>query len=472
MMIAEKKKEIELGVFEQELLDNLREAYKNRFAKYVDEQNYETFTFEKKEDLNCNLVENGEPETPPYYNKNIANNVTNTTDTNKASPDIITEHINPVNSFKTFVEKKIYWKNPKPYDSYCTHKEKKNLEVFTVQQEKANQIIPRIIAIKNTISEIKNFLKARSDLQNNNSTTITKLLEKQEQIEDALYNIVKYGERGDPDFRKNFKCYKLLNDIIIHREQSMFDIIQLLKYVANTNSDNSSSTNNDNTNYSNENNLSTNDKNVENTDNNYTQADNARNNGRADECQGNVFSKTHTLNLLNLVSFQKQQFHDEFRKTVDKVDHLAPLLNNNCFQGKESVINMLLSFCFFFSFGYDENTYKRIINYIGLEYIKIKKWKEYLENEKHRKTENIISTLKLAINKYADKENVKNIMHIKIREYDKHVLTIYKKIVESEIQVQIISAEANKINEMIHHIEEKIEIDTNKLKSIFSKITE
>lgn len=419
MIIETKKKEIELGVYKQEIYDNLQEAYKTRFSKYVNVQNYDIYTNEEKTD-NENYTPNKEDR---QKHKSININCTRTFSVEVKNPsrDIIIQPINILESFKTFVGKKIDLENEELYDEddRTSHKETTKLPFSNIRQQKNEQIISRIDVIKSTISEMKNALKSKSELIHQENNYLPTLIEKLKQIEKTLYDIVKYGETKDDNFLNNLKHYKFLHNLIIHNEQCIFDIIQQMKYASN---------------------------------------------------KKHITHKTHTLDLSNLLSFQKQLFHDQFQSVTNKVDRFVPLLHNSCIEG-ETVANLLLSFLFFLNIGMNEKIFKRIVNYISLAYIKLKRWEEYLRNEKYRKRENLIFNFKSSINKLY-KENLKNVFHINIREYDKQMLLIYKKILNTELHIQLISNEVHKITETIQQLDHNLKMDTTKLKFMLSKLQE
>lgn len=421
MIIETKKKEIELGVYKQEIYDNLQEAYKTRFSKYVNVQNYDIYTNEEKTD-NENNTKNKE-DGKKHKNINISCSRSFSVEVKNPSGDIIIQPINILESFKTFIGKKLDLANEEFYDEFydeddrTPYKEITKLPFSNIQQQKNEQIISRIDVIKNTISEIKNALKSKSELIHQENNYLPTLVEKLKQIENTLYDIIKYGETEDDNFLNNLKYYKFLHNLIIHNEQCIFDIIQQMKYTSN---------------------------------------------------KKQITNKTQTLNLSNLLSFQKQLFYDKFQTVTNKVDRFVPLLHNSCIEG-EAVANLLLSYLFLLNVGMNEKIFKRIVNYISLAYIKLKKWEEYLRNEKYRKRENLIFNFKSSINKLY-KENLKNVFHINIREYDKQMLLIYKKILNAELQIQMISNEVNKITETIQQLDHNLNIDTTKLKSIFSRL--
>ncbi|CRG99757.1 conserved Plasmodium protein, unknown function [Plasmodium relictum] len=404
MIIENRKKDLEIRIYEEEIYEDLQKAYKENFSKYVNEDNYEISTYKASANILDYKIYHED-----FQNKNKKND-----------SEIIHKNIDANKSFKKFVGKKINIKN-EYYDLIIEDgKNKKEIIDRYIPFCKYNTgVLSRIIEIKNILSNIKNHINSKTKLINNKKLLATDVLSDLLEIDNKISAIIKYGEIYDLNFFDNVKYYKYVNNSIKYKNLNIFEIIQKLKRIPNNDQ---------------------------------------------------LYKKIKIVNFNNILSIQKKNLYNKFKEIVYKIDDFQSLSYENCFNEKENIASILLSFYLFISLSLNENMNKRILNYIYLINLKIKKCKEYLENEKNNKILKMLSNFKSLTNIYYDEESFKEVFLLNLNQDNEALLQLYKKLLDNEIKVDLISHEINKINNIIELINKNLDKNNEIIKSLFSKL--
>ncbi|SOV11001.1 conserved Plasmodium protein, unknown function [Plasmodium sp. gorilla clade G2] len=468
MNIEERKKEIQTGIYEQEIFEELGEVLKEKFFKYINEENYEYYIYEEKEDKN--LIN---------YNKYDKEFVCK--DRKKNNTCITYDHIYSFISFKKFTGKSISF----DYNgNYKYHNFDLNEEIDNNIKEKIikntysknifydnikGQIILRIENIKRIISIIKNYTYCIHKLQNeqqqkkNDSTSLNnypidfnKLLVKLYNMENYIYEIIKYEQLYDPYWNKNQKYYKYVNNFI-YITSPLKNKNRIMK--------NNKNFNNYKTIY---------DVLLKYNMDNVTQDDNISSTLR--------INKLTNIHFLNLLYFKYQNVTTKYLFIHNKLYKYEDLLKSPvCFNDKENISSIFLSFFLFLNICLNENTYKRILNYIYLIKLKLKKKIQYIKHKDDKKLLNMLSNIKDLImnininNKSHNKlslylSSIFNILTLQINDNHKQTLQLYKKLLNCEIKINILSDEVQNINKLTETLNKKLDANIQKWKNIKNKI--
>ncbi|KYO03311.1 hypothetical protein PGSY75_0319800 [Plasmodium gaboni] len=468
MNIEERKKEIQTGIYEQEIFEELGEVLKEKFFKYINEENYEYYIYEEKEDKN--LIN---------YNKYDKEFVCK--DRKKNNTCITYDHIYSFISFKKFTGKSI---SIDYNESYKYHNFDLNEEIDNNIEEKIiknthsknifydnikGQIILRIENIKRIINIIKNYTYCIHKLQNeqqqkkNDSSSLNnypidfnKLLVKLYNMENYIYEIIKYEQLYDPYWNKNQKYYKYVNNFIYITSQ-LKNKNRIMK--------NKNNFNNYKTIY---------DVLLKYNMDNVTQDDNISSTLR--------INKLTNIHFLNLLYFKYQNVTTKYLFIHNKLCKYEDLLKSPvCFNDKENISSIFLSFFLFLNICLNENTYKRILNYIYLIKLKLKKKIQYIKHKDDKKLLNMLSNIKDLImnininNKSNNKlslylSSIFNILTLQINDNHKQTLQLYKKLLNCEIKINILSDEVQNINKLTETLNKKLDANIQKWKNIKNKI--
>ncbi|SPJ08623.1 conserved Plasmodium protein, unknown function [Plasmodium sp. DRC-Itaito] len=494
MSIEERKKNIQTGIYEQEIFEELGQVLQEKFFKYINEANYEYYIYEEKEDKN--LIN---------YNKYDKEFVCK--DRKKNNTCITYDHIYSFMSFKKFsgksissidynesykhrnfeineigdvVQEKII-KNTYSKNIFNEHNYSKNIfnehnyskNIFNEHNYNKNifndntkgQIILRIENIKRIISIIKNYAycihKLENEQKKKDSISLTKypidfnkLLMKLYNIENNIFEIIKHEQLYDPYWNKNQKYYKYVNNFIyvspqkkrmmknnknLNNYKTIYDV--LLKYNMDS----------------------------------FTQEDNLYSTIR--------INKLTNIHFLNLLYFKYQNINKKYLFINNKLYKYQDLLKNPlCFNDKENISSILLSFFLFLNICLNENTYKRILNYIYLIKLKLKKKIQYIKHKSNKKLLNMLSNIKdlimnISINNKSHNKlslylsSIFNILKLQINENHKQTLQLYKKLLHCEINISTLSLEAQNINKITETLNKKLDGNIQKWKNIKNEIT-
>ncbi|SOV74000.1 conserved Plasmodium protein, unknown function [Plasmodium sp. gorilla clade G3] len=474
MNIEERKKDIQTGIYEQEIFEELGQVLKEKFFKYINEANYEYYIYEDKDDKN--LIN---------YNKYDKEFVCK--DRKKNNTCITYDHIYSFLSFKKFtgksisidyngsykyhnfdlndidddIEEKIV-KNTYSKNIFNEHNYNKNI----YKDNTKGQIILRIENIKRIINIIKNYIYCINKLENEqkkkDNTILTKytidfnkLLVKLYNIENNIYEIIKHEQLYDPYWNKNQKYYKYVNNFIYISPQKKKSIMK-----------NNKNLNNYNTIY---------DVLLKYNMDSFTQDDNLSSTIR--------INKLTNIHFLNLLYFKYQNINTKYLFIHNKLYKYEDLLKSPlCFNDKENISSILLSFFLFLNICLNENTYKRILNYIYLIKLTLKKKIQYIKHNSNKKLLNMLSNIKdlimnISINNKSHNNlslylsSICNILTLQINENHKQTLQLYKKLLDCEININILSREVQNINKLTDTLNKKLDGNIQKWKNIKNEIT-
>ncbi|KEG03504.1 hypothetical protein YYE_01528 [Plasmodium vinckei vinckei] len=424
MILKDKKKSQEIGIYEKEIFEELQKVYKKeKFFKYVDEKNYENFIYEKKKNsTECKF--------------GVKNNVQVKDKQNNCSY-VVYSNLNAIKAFKNFIGKEINIESVYDDDSFFNSKHNEKLpfikksdnheyyknetNTISINRQSNKSIITRIEEIKNIIYFIKNTYNNQFIEDENKKTN--KIEDYYEQIlciffsiENMLNTIINYGENYDEKFCDNSKYYKYINNYCKNlrdnkngmkiNKTTIFELIDILKTKKHT-------------------------------------------------------DKMNILNYNNILSFQKLVIKNNFEDLTQKVAIYESLLSDNCLD--ENTVTMLLSFFFFVNICLNDNIYKRILNYIYLINFKLKKKKEYLENYNNIKTLDMLySYVQSITNKdqmlYDDfPKFIETTFQLNLNKDVENLLCLYKQLLKCEINMDLITKETNKLNKNIANISQNLE---------------
>ncbi|SCM23103.1 conserved Plasmodium protein, unknown function [Plasmodium chabaudi adami] len=424
MILKDKKKNQEIGVYEKEIFEELQKVYKKeKFFKYVDEKNYENFIYEKKKNsTECKFV--------------VKNNAQVKDKQNNCS-HVVYPNLNAIRAFKNFIGKEINIESVYDDDSFFSSKQndklsfiKKNdnheyykneINKISIDRQSSQNVITRIEEIKNIICFIKNtynnqFIEDENKKINNIEDYYEQILCIFFSIENMLNTIINYGEKCDDNFCDNSKYYKYIskhcknlhdneNGMKINKT-TIFELIDILKTKKNT-------------------------------------------------------DKMNILNYNNILSFQKLVVKNKFEDLTQKVGIYESVLSENCLN--ENTVTMLPSFFFFVNMCLNDNIYKRILNYIYLINFKLKKKKEYLENYNNIKTLDMLYSYVQSITSkdqmlYDDfPKFIETTFQLNLNKDVENLLCLYKQLLKCEINMDLITKETNKLNKNITNISQNLE---------------
>ncbi|SOV75961.1 conserved Plasmodium protein, unknown function [Plasmodium reichenowi] len=475
MNIEERKKDIQTGIYEQEIFEELGQVLKEKFFKYINEANYEYYIYEEKDDKN--LIN---------YNKYEKEFVCK--DRKKNNTSITYDHIYSFMSFKKFSGKSICidYNGSYKYDNFDINEIDNDIEekiikntyrkknIFNEHNYNKNifydntkgQIILRIQNIKRIISIIKNYTYCIHKLENGkkikDSTILTKypidfnkLLLKLYNIENNIYEIIKHEQIYDPYWINNQKYYKYVNNYIYISPQKKKSIMK-----------NNKNLNNYNTIY---------DVLLKYNMHSFTQDDTL--------CSSLQINKLTNIHFLNLLYFKYQNINTKYLFIHNKLYKYQDLLKSPlCFNDKENISSIFLSFFLFLNICLNENTYKRILNYIYLIKLKLKKKIQYIKHKTNKKLLNMLSNIKDLIinitinNKSHNKlssylSSIFNILTLQINENHKQTLQLYKKLLNCEININILSREVQNIKQITEMLNKKLDGNIQKWKNIKNETT-
>lgn len=432
MIVENRKKDLEIGIYEKDIFESLQEAYKEKFAKHVNEDQYEVFTYE-----------GNKPNKVPNKIEDILVNKDK-----KSNKDIINKHLDINKSFRRFVGKNfIIQTDNNEYLEVVEEKEKdreKQIELtkeveniqkktsekitttleFTqrhIYKKPVENVFTRVFTIENIIQKFNNYVKSKKKIGTYKNFSIANLLEKLNEMDEKVWGILKHGEMYDMHFQENYKYYKYINNTMSTKIPNVFEIVQKVKSCEH-------------------------------------------------DKEADKVVLTH-IEYPNLLLFQKKILYDQFKRLVFKIDDYNSLLNEEgCLEENENVASIFLSICFLLNLGENDIAYRRINNYLNLINLKLKQIKEYLEKEKYTKTLKTLSNFKTHLKSTLDTEDYIPILTINLTQQQEHLLECYKKIIEQEIKIQVIANETDKLEKATERLHQNLCKDSEKLKNLFNSL--
>ncbi|KOB87197.1 hypothetical protein PFDG_03360 [Plasmodium falciparum Dd2] len=200
-------------------------------------------------------------------------------------------------------------------------------------------------------------------------------------------------------------------------------------------------------------------------------------------CSSLQINKLTNIHFLNLLYFKYQNINTKYLFIHNKLYKYQDLLKSPlCFNDKENISSIFLSFFLFLNICLNENTYKRILNYIYLIKLKLKKKIQYIKHKTNKKLLNMLSNIKDLIinitinNKSHNKvslylSSLFNILTLQINENHKQTLQLYKKLLDCEININILSREVQNINQITEMLNKKLDANIQKWKNIKNETT-
>ncbi|SBT34311.1 conserved Plasmodium protein, unknown function [Plasmodium ovale wallikeri] len=420
MIIQEKKKNLEIGIFQKELYEELRkECIRDTFLKYIDDENFEVYTYEGKNNV-------------PDYSILAGNN--NQPGDKENYSGVVYEHINTIEAFKKFLGKEII---PHQYE-YCADfspegdiikklslKRPNNIDDNYCIGNRNCEVIERIAQIKNDLSIVKRHIISKKDktmLVSEKGLYPFEIFSNFLHLQRKLGDVIKYGECLDTHFSEHAKYYKYINGFFAKRCEkiNIFEIIRMLK---------------------------------------------------AEEKN----KKAHILRYKNVRLFLQNGLCNTFAEVEKMVDVCDRFICDTCLGErqtgqKESIASVLLPVFFFVNICLNENMFRRIMNYIFLTKLEMKKCREYLESENLMKT---LHTFYAHVNPITNMENYNDLpsffektFRIYLSKDSESLLMLYKKLVECQVGVDLISREAQKISNTIENMCKQVERITRIIRSI------
>ncbi|SBS82947.1 conserved Plasmodium protein, unknown function [Plasmodium ovale] len=417
MIIQEKKKNLEIGIFQKELYEELRkECNRGTFLKYINEENFEVYTYEGKNNVTD-------------YSMLVGNNSQPGDKENNSG--IVYEHINTVGAFKKFLGKEIKLHQ---YE-YCADfspeggiiklslKRANNIGDYCTSN-RSNEVIERIAQIKNALSIVKRHIISKKDetmLVSEKDLYPFEIFSSFFHLQRKLGDVIKYGECSDTHFSEHARYYKYINSFFAKREKiNIFEIIRMVK--------------------------------------------GKQSNGKA-----------HILRYKNVRLFLQNGLCNMFAEVEEKIGICDRFICDTCLSErqigqKESIASVLLPVFFFVNICLNENMLKRIMNYIFLTKLEIKKCREYLESENLMKT---LHTFYAHVKPITNMENYNDLpsffektFRIYLSKDSESLLTLYKKLVGCQVSVDLISREVHKIGNTIENMCKQVERITCIIRSI------
>ncbi|GAW80626.1 hypothetical protein, conserved [Plasmodium gonderi] len=469
MILTEKKRDMEIKIFEREVYEELQSVYRqDKFLKYVNEENYETFTSEGKE-YNVNNLKLFE-----------VNNNANCKDTKKTGSLVVYKNMNTVMSFKSFVGKQI---NIETEDrdqvilgkekikrlkakKWCTNDCYEISQLPTVDNTTdvvvAKSVLERIDQIRNDIVAIRRTIQSTVEINKIKETYLTsdnkmELFLDFNQLCDKLNEIITFAQLSDPQFLSNIRLHRYINNCVPRgKNMNIFEVIRMLK------------------------------------------KEKEKITKKSDDYQ---MEKTYMkiLNYNNYVSFRKNIMCTQFERLREKVNQYDWLLTEPCFlltqeettiereskaksehsgqcksedrrQCKseersqcKSVGHILLSLAMFINLCINDNMIKRIMNYIYLDRMEVKKCKQYIENVKKAKSMDMLHSYVQSLTKgvVPRAENpsafFEEVIRIHLTEDNEKVLDIYKRLINNELSVDLMLREMEHVNQVLEQMCQKLE---------------
>ncbi|GAB66139.1 hypothetical protein PCYB_083000 [Plasmodium cynomolgi strain B] len=157
------------------------------------------------------------------------------------------------------------------------------------------------------------------------------------------------------------------------------------------------------------------------------------------------------------VSFRQRNIYRMLQELQAKVEKYEWVLTEGCSHVKgsedqgQSVGQTLLSIAMFLNLCMNDNMGKRILNYIYLQRIEIKKCKEYLVSLNKGRSLDLFCSHVESVTKGVPREEdpaifVDKLFRIDLTEHNEQVLTLYKRLLQSELGVDAMLREMETVN--------------------------
>ncbi|KJP87096.1 hypothetical protein AK88_03264 [Plasmodium fragile] len=404
MILTERKKKLEIGIYQKEVHEQLQEAYEqDKFAKYVNEEKFDTFICEgKKNNGGCVVVVE-------------ENHVKHWRD-EKTNSGVVYKGTDAVMSFRRFAGKEIHLHQEDTKQSISGMDKLKRIGVkgrskngndgdtllgLPSGHDVGRDVFERVDQIRHAVAEVRRTIRNKIDLSNSNK------------------NVCSSGD----DMTELYLSFAQLRD--------NFDELTTIKRCVTSRGQ---------------------EENGQVKGSNYILLD-CKLDGRGGE-EGN-----HE----NYVSLRQTHIYRMLQELQAKVEQYEWLLTEGCSheEGRtdqeQSVGHTLLSIAMFLNLCMNENIGKRILNYIYLQKIEIKKCKQYLVGLNKGNSLNIFCSHVESVTKGVPREEdpatfVDKVFRINLTEHNEQVLTLYKRLLHSELGVDLMLREMEKVNSTVGRI--------------------
>ncbi|CAA9987857.1 conserved Plasmodium protein, unknown function [Plasmodium knowlesi strain H] len=425
MILTDRKKELEIGIYQKEVHEELQAAYeKDQFAKYANEEKFDTFICEgKKNNGGCVVVVE-------------ENHVKHWRD-EKTNSGVVYKGMDAVRSFKKFAGKEINFQREDINDEQSILGMEK-LKRLMVKEGKKNtcdddnpwelpsgddcgkNVFERIDQIRHAIAEVRHCIRRKIEMKNSKNVCssgddMTELFLSLTQLRENFGELTtllgvfdsRFGKKGQLDgHRKGW-------GVTSGRKE----------------------------------------KNGLGKRNNYILPD-CKLDERVEE----------TVHPEMYISLRQRNIYKMLEELQAKVEKYEWVLTEECSHQKdgggdqgESVGHTLLCIAMFLNLCMNENMGKRILNYIYLQRIEIKKCKQYmLSLNKGRSVDIFCSHVESLTKGVPWNEDptifVDKLFRIDLTEENEQILTLYKRLLRSELGVDLMLREMETVNSTITRI--------------------
>ncbi|ANQ07823.1 Uncharacterized protein PCOAH_00021420 [Plasmodium coatneyi] len=421
MILAERKKELEIGTYQREVHEELQAIYEqNKFAKYANEEKFDTFICEGKKNNGGCVVVVGE------------NHVKNWRD-EKTNSGVVYKGMDAVMSFKRFAGKEINLQggDANGEQSILGAEKLKRLMVkgrskngsdgdnlwgLPSGEDAAKDVFERIDHIRHAIAEVRHTIRRKIDMRNSKNACssgddMTELFLSFTQLRENFAELTtllgvsdpRLGRKGQLD--EHIKGYSVTS---VGQEQNDWG-----------------------------------------KTNNYIPPD----------CK--LYEREEeTMHHKKYVSLRQTNIYRMFEQLQAKVEQYEWLLTEECSHEKggadegQSVGQTLLSIAMFLNLCMNENMGKRILNYIYLQRIEIKKCKQYLASLNKEKSLDMFCSHVESLTRGVPYEEdpatfVDKLFRIDLTEQNEEVLSLYRRLLRSELGVDLMLREMETVNHTI-----------------------
>ncbi|EUD67362.1 hypothetical protein C922_02068 [Plasmodium inui San Antonio 1] len=426
MLLAERKKQLEIGTYQKGVHQELLAAYEEgKFAKYANEENFDTFICEGKKNNGGCTIDAGENHVKPWRDE-------------KTNSGVVYKGMDAVMSFKRFAGKEINLQG-EDSDGEQSILGVEKLKRLMVKGRKKNgshdnnlwalpsghadgkDVFERIDQIRHAIAEVRRTIRRKNEMKNRRSDCssgddMTELFLNFAQLRDKFGEITALAGVSDPRLGERGQLDARLKGCVTSGGQE---------------------------------------QNGRGKTNNYI----------LPYCDLHQ-SQEETRHQDSYVSLRQRNIYRMFHSLQDKVKQYEWLLTEGCSHLKgggdqdQSVGDILLSIAMFLNLCMNDNMGKRILNYIYLQKIEIKKCRQYLVSLNEGKSLDIFCSHVESVTKGVPREEdpvsfVDKLFRIDLTEHNEQVLTLQKRLLHSELGVDLMLREMETVNDTIERIFQK-----------------
>ncbi|CAG9479075.1 unnamed protein product [Plasmodium vivax] len=466
MTLRERKEKLEIGTYQKEVHEELQAAYEqSKFAKYAQEQNFDTFIWDGKKNSGGCIVLVEENHVKHWRDE-------------KTKSGVVHKGIDAVTSFKKFVGKEINLQGEDSDGGQTIGGVEKlkrlvvkgrsrsrkgcdgdNLWGFPSGQDGGEDILERIDQIRHAIAEVRSTIRRKIDMRDGKHGCPP------DDVRDGKHGCppddVRDGKHGcPPDDVRDGKHGCPPDDVT----ELLLNFAQLRNHVDEL----TTSVGAPDPRLGGQGQLDGHLKRGDVTSGGEEQHEQGiKNSYVLLDCQLDERDE-ETAHHEGYISLRKRNLHTMLQQLQAKVEQYEWLLTEGCSHEKggadkgQSAGHTLLSIAMFLNLCMSDNMGKRILNYIYLLKIEMKKCRQYLANLKKGKSLDIFCSHVESLTKGVPREEdpatfVDKLFRINLTPQNEQVLALYKRLLHSELGVDLMLREVEAVNGAVERVCHKLE---------------